>query len=249
MLADSLMIRTDERQGEGAGLDPANIQRDKSKAGASYGIQHLHTKRISDGSNQIWGRQLDARNIVVVSNPQLGEAELPQCRLGAVDLAELGRGDHMVVRNPRREARCSRLVCHLQTQSARHRTHCQLGHASIGERPEDIVVDRGTRTWSVRSPGIVGVLSVRNGIQLVLLGDPIIDPAEEFLLAVEAPIGPVGLILRTLSFVRHHLYELYADLAGDLMGSTSLRGSETRGYPEHGDNSVDAKDLRRECQY
>ncbi len=240
------MIRTDERQGEGAGLNPADIHRDKSEAGTSYGVQHLRTKRIADRSNQIRRRQLDPRNVVVVSNSQLRESQLPQRGLGAVDLAELGRRDHMVVRNPRREARRSRLVGHLQTQSAGHRTHCQLGHASVGERPEDVVVGGGTRTWSVRSPGIVGVLSVRNGIQPVLFGDPIIDPAEEFFLAVETPIRPVGPILRTITFVRRHLDEPYADLARDPVGSTPLLGSKARGHPEQGDNSVGAKDLRRE---
>jgi hypothetical protein len=240
------MIRTDQRQGEGAGLNPANIHRDKSEAGASYGVQDLRSKRIADRSNQVWGRQLDSRNVVVVSNSQLRESELPQRRLGSVDLAELGRGDHMVVRNPGCQARRGRLVGHLQTESAGHRTHCQLGHASVSQRPEDIVVGGGTRTWSVRSPGIVGVLPVRNGIQPVLSGDLIIDPAEEFFLAVETPIRAVGLILRTITFVRHHLDELYADLARDLVGSIPLLGSQTRGYPEQGDNSLDAKDPRRE---
>jgi hypothetical protein len=240
------MIRTDKRQSEGPGLNPANIHRNKSEAGASYGVQHLHTKWIADCSNQIRGRQLDPRNVVVVSNSQLRKSELPQRRLGAVDLAELGRRDHMVVRNPGCQARRGRLVGHLQTQSARHRTYCQLGHAGVSQRPEDIVVGGGTRTWSVRSPGIVGVLPVRNGIQPVLFGDPIIDPAEEFFLAVETAIRTVCLILRAITFVRHHLDELYADLARDLVGSIPLRGSETRGYPEQGDNSLDAKDSRRE---
>ena len=73
----------------------------------------------------------------------------------------------MVVRNPRREARRSRLVGHLQAKGARQRTHCRLGDASVGERPQDIVISGGTRTWAVRSPSIVGVLSVRDGIQPV----------------------------------------------------------------------------------
>jgi hypothetical protein len=125
------------------------------------------------------------------------------------------------------------------------RAHCRLGHASVRERPEDIVVRGGTGTWSVRSPSIVGVLSVRDGIQAVPLGDLVIDPAEEFFLAVKAPIRPVRLILRTITLVRHHLDESYANLARDVVGGTPLLGSETGGHPEQGDNTVDTKDPRR----
>jgi hypothetical protein len=242
------MIRTDEWQGEGAGLNPADIHRNKSESGASYGVQYFDTKWIADRSNQIRGRQLDPGDVVVVSNSQLGESKLPQRRLGAVDLAELGGRDHMMVRNPGCEARRGRFVGHLQTQSAGHRTYCQLGHAGVGQRPEDIVVGGGTGTWSVRTPRIVGVLAVRDGIQPVLFGDPIIDPAEEFFLAVETAIGTIGLILRTITLVRHHLDEYYADLARDLVGSVPFLGSQTRGYPEQGDNSLDAKDARPECE-
>jgi hypothetical protein len=240
------MIRTDEWQGEGAGLNPSDIHRNKSEAGTSYGVQYLHTKWIADRSNQIRGRQLDPGDVVMVSNSQLGESKPPQRRLGVVDLAELGGRDHVMVRNPGCQARRGRLLGHLQTQSAGHRTHCQLRHAGVGQWPEDIVVGGGIRTWSVRSSGIVGVLPVRNGIQPVLLGDPVIDPAEEFFLAVETAIRTVGLILRTITLVRHHLDELYADLARGLVGSRPLLGSETRGYPQQGDNSLDAKDPRRE---
>jgi hypothetical protein len=224
------MIRSDERQGECAGLDPAHIDRDKAEAGASYGIQHLRAKWIADRPSQIFRRQLDPRDVVVVPNSQFRESELPQRRLGALDLAELGWCDHMVVRDPRREAWRSRLVGHLQADSARERTHCRLRDASVGERPQDMVVGGGTRTRSVRSPSIVGVLPIRDGIQPVTIGNPVIDPAEEFLLAVKATIGPVRLILRTITFVRHNLDEPYAHLARDLVGCTPLVGRETWRY-------------------
>jgi hypothetical protein len=32
------MIRSDERQGECSGLDPAKVDRDEPEAGASYGV-------------------------------------------------------------------------------------------------------------------------------------------------------------------------------------------------------------------
>ena len=47
------------------------------------------------------------------------------------------------------------------------------------------MVRGGAGTRSVRPPSIVGVLPVRNGVQSVPIGDPILDPGEEFFLAVE----------------------------------------------------------------
>src|SRR5215217_6845342 len=108
----------------------------------------------------------------------------------------------------------------------REATHGNLGHAGVGERPEDMVVGGGASARSVRSPSIVGVLPVRNGVQPVLIGDPFLDPGEKLVLAVETPIGGVRLILRTITFVRHHLDERYADLARNVVGSTAFLGSE-----------------------
>jgi hypothetical protein len=97
--ADSIMIRN-ERQGECAGLDPSDIHRDKSEAGASYRVKHLRANRIADRPDQICGRQLDPGDVLVMPNSQIDESELAQGRLGAFDLAELGRRDQLVVRNP-----------------------------------------------------------------------------------------------------------------------------------------------------
>jgi hypothetical protein len=241
------MIRN-ERQGECAGLDPTNIHRDKPEASASYCIQHLRAERIADRADQICGRQLDPRDVVVMPNSQLFESELSQGRLSALDLAELDRRDQLVVRNPRREAGCSRFVGHLQANSTGQRTHCQLGHTSVGERSQDTVVRGGTGTWSIRSPSIIGVLAVCNGVEAVLVGDPIVDPAEEFLFAVKTPIRPVRLILRAVTFVGCHLDEPYADLACDVVSSSPLLGSEAGGHSEQGYHAVDSKDPRREGQ-
>ena len=89
------------------------------------------------------------------------------------------------------------------------------------------MVAGGTRTWSVWSQGIVGILSVSNRIQPVLFGHAIVNPAEEFVLAVEAPIRPVGLVLRAITFVRHHFDQPYADLSRDVVGTTAFLRCET----------------------
>jgi hypothetical protein len=107
-----------------------------------------------------------------------------------------------------------------------------------------VVVGGGSRTWSVWSPGIVGVLSVRNGIEPVLSRDPIIDPPEELFLAVETPIRSVGLILRTITLVRLHLDEPYADLARDIVGPSAFLGCETGGHTKQSNYSAAPQDAR-----
>jgi hypothetical protein len=232
------MIRSDERQGEGSGLDPAKIDRDEPEAGASYGGQHFSAERFRYRPHQICGRQLDSCDIVVVANSQIAESQLPQRGLGALDLAQLGRCDRIVVGNARGEARRSGLISYLQAKCARKHPHRRLGDAGVGERPQDIVVGGGTRTWSIWSPSIVGVLPVRNGIKPVTVGDPVIDPAEEFLLAVKTTISPIRLILRTITFVGHHLDQPYTDLACDFVCTAPLLGREAGGYPEQSEDPL-----------
>jgi hypothetical protein len=154
----------------------------------------------------------------------------------------------MVMRNPRREARRSRLVGHLQAKSMRERTHCRLGDASVGERSQHMMVGGSTRAGSVRSPSVVGILPVRDGIQPVAVGNPVIDPAEEFLLTVKTTISPVRLILRTITFVCHHLDEPYAHLARDVMGGAALVGRETGGDSQQGDDPLRIKGAHCERQ-
>ena len=94
------------------------------------------------------------------------------------------------------------------------------------------MIGGGAGTRSVRPASVVGVLPVRDGVQSVPIGDPFLDPGEEFFLAVETPIRPVRLIRRTITFVRHHLDERYADLACNVVSSTPLLGSEAGGDAE-----------------
>jgi hypothetical protein len=172
------MLRTQQWQGECSGLDPPKVQGDKSEAGPSYRGQDLGSKRISYCPDQIRSRQLDSRDLIVVTNSQIAESQLPQCRFGTLDLAQLGRCDRMVVGNPGGEARSSRLVGHLQAQGSCDRTDRKLAHASLGEWSEHLVVRGGARTWSVGPSRIVGIFPVRNRIQPVPVGDLVLDPAE-----------------------------------------------------------------------
>jgi hypothetical protein len=104
----------------------------------------------------------------------------------------------------------------------------------------------GTRTWAIGSLRIVGVLAVRNGIQLVPLGNLIVDAAEELLFAVEAPIRSIRLILRSITFVRRDFNERYAHLARDIMCRTPLLGRQTWRYSEERHDPLRPKGLCRQ---
>jgi hypothetical protein len=128
------MIRIQQGQGKRAGLNTSKIHRDKSETSTAYGGQHLSAERVNDGSQQILGRQLDPRDLVVVAHSQIGESQLPQGRFGAFNLAQFRRRNGMVVGNPRRQARRSRLVSHLKAQGSCNRTYVTLGHSGLRER-------------------------------------------------------------------------------------------------------------------
>ena len=243
------MVRIQQWQCERAGLDTAKIHRDKSEASTSYGGEHFATKWIDDRTNQIGGGQFDSGDLIVVPNPQIAESQLPQGRLGALDLAQLRRGHRLVVGNPRRQAWRSRLVGHRQTQVARDRTHCKLGHAGLGKRPQYAMFDGCARAWSVESSRIVRVFPVRNRVQLVVADDLILDSAEQLLFAVKATIRPVRLILRSITFMSRHLNERYADLACNLVRRTPFFGPQTGGDSQQRHDPLVAQCARCECEY
>jgi hypothetical protein len=231
---------------EGAGLDARQIHRDELETSAADSCQHLGTERINNRPNKISGRQLDPRDLIVMPNSQVGESQLSQGRLGAFDLAQLGWRHGMVVRNSRSEAGRRRLVGHWQSQRSRHRTHRKLGHAHLSEGPEDVVISRSAGTWSVRPSGVVGILSVRDRIQPVTLDHLIINAAEQFVFAVEAPVRAVSSILRMIIFMGYHFDDHYAYLACDVMRRLTFLGRQTRRDPEQRNNPLLAKSPRGE---
>jgi hypothetical protein len=240
------MIRTQQLEREGTGLDTAKIHRDESEASSAYGCQHLSTERINDRPNQIHGGQLDPGDLIVMPDPQVAESQLPQGRLGAFDLAQLGWRHWMVVRNSRREAGCRRLVGHRQSHRSRDRTHRSLGHAHLREGPEDVMIRCGAGTWSVRPSGIVGILPVRDRIQPMTLDHLVIDAAEQLVFAVEAPVRAVRPILRMIIFMGHHFDDRYAQLARDIMRRATFLGCETWRNSQQRHDPSRAKSLRGE---
>jgi hypothetical protein len=93
---------------------------------------------------------------------------------------------------------------------------------------------------SVGSPRIIGVFAVRDRIEPMPISDHLVDPAEQFVLAVETSVGAVRLVLRPIMLVRFHFNDRYADLACDIMRRNAFRGRKTRGHSEQRHNPIRA---------
>jgi hypothetical protein len=72
------MIRIQQGQSKCTGLDTSKIDRDESKPGAAYRVEHLNAERIGYRPKQILRRQLDPRHLVMMAHPQIGESQLSQ---------------------------------------------------------------------------------------------------------------------------------------------------------------------------
>jgi hypothetical protein len=242
------MIRIQQGQGEGSGLNTTKINGGKAEPSAAYRRQHLRADWISHRPRQVLRRQLDPRYLIMVPDPQIGESQLPQGGFGAFDLAQLGRRNGVVVRNPRRQARRGRLVGHRQIQSPSNGTYITFGHAGLDEWPQHIVVGGSPGAWSVGSSRIVGVLSVRDGVKVVAVGDLVLDPAEQLVLAVKTAIRPVRLILGAIAFMRLNFDEWYAQLGRNMMCRAALVEGEAGGDAKQSNDPVSAERPRRKCQ-
>jgi hypothetical protein len=72
------MISIQQWQSERAGLNAAEINRDKAESGSAHGSQHLGPEWINHGPRQLLRRQLDTRHLIVVTHSEIGESQLPQ---------------------------------------------------------------------------------------------------------------------------------------------------------------------------
>ena len=113
------------------------------------------------------GRQFDAGDVAVVAHAAVGEPERPQGPLRGLDLGELRRRHRLVVRDPRRQARCRRLVGAGQPEHPRDAPDGGLVEAGVGERPQHVVPGRRLRTGPVGPAHVVGVLAVGDPVEPV----------------------------------------------------------------------------------
>jgi hypothetical protein len=234
------MIMIYQWQGERAGQNTGKIDRDKPESSTSYGIDDLGAERIGHRSHEILRRQLDPCDLIVVTYSQVSDSQLPQGGLGAFDLAQLGRCHGMVMGDPRRQARSSRFVGYLQVQASRNRTHRTFRHAGLSEWSQHVVVSGCTSSGSVGSQRVIGVFPVCDGIELIPVGDHLLDPAEQLVLAIETSVDAVRLVLGAVILVGFHFDDRYAHLASDIMRRNAFRGRKTWGHSKQPDNPIRA---------
>jgi hypothetical protein len=129
------MTNLNKREGECAGLYSGEIHDGITEAGRGRGGPDAFSQRFGDGPQEVVGGQFDPGDVIVMADPQVGEAHPPQSGFDLLDLTQLVRGDRPMVRYPGREARRGGFVRAGQLQSAGDSSHIQFCQAGVGKRP------------------------------------------------------------------------------------------------------------------
>ena len=198
------------------------------------------------GPDDLVGRQLHARDVAVVADAAVGEAETTHGALGGVHLAELLRGDLLEVRDARGEARRGGLVRDPHAQLAGGVPHHRLRHPGLGEGAQDGVLGGRTRAGAVGASRVVGVLAVGDRGEPEPGHELVVDAREQLVLAVEAPVGAVGAVGGGVALVSLDLDHARADLPGRLVRGLALVRRERGGDAEDRDDVVRPELLDRE---
>ena len=206
------------------------------------------SRRSAHSAGDLPDGQFDAGDVAVVAHAAVGEPERPQGPLRRLDLGELRRRHRLVVRDPRRQARCRRLVGAGQPEHPRDAPDGGLVEAGVGERPQHVVPGRRLRAGPVGPAHVVGVLAVGDPVEPVPVEHLGTDGREQFVLAVEAAVGPVGAVLGPVALAGLDLDDGYADEPGDVVRRGALVGGEAGRHPEQGDDLPRAQRADRQRQ-
>ncbi len=141
----------------------------------------------------------------------------------------------------RGEARCCGLVCHGQPEGPGQGAHADLGEARLGQGAQDAVLGGGPPTGAVGGQGVVGVLAVGDGVEVVLAHDRVVDGAEQGGLAVVAAVQRVDAVGGQVGLAGVELQELHADVGGEVAGDVALVGGQRGGDPQQRDHVVGAE--------
>ena len=129
-----------------------------------------------------------------MANPDDAEPQGPDDVFGALDGLELGFGDFGVVRHARRQAGRRGLVPARQTGLARELADVGFGQPRFVERTDDAELARRPTAGAVVA-AIVGVVAIGHGLEPAGASQPR-EVGVQLVLAVVAPVGVVGAVLR-----------------------------------------------------
>jgi hypothetical protein len=163
-----------------------------------------------------------------MADPKVSETQAAQCGLGRVDLAELVRGDCLVVRDTGRQAGGGGLVGIGQTEGATHRPYVGFGQTDPRQGAKNTMICGSTRSGTIDATDIVGVLAVCDRIESVTFPHAAVDAGEQLVLTEEATVRPVGLIVRILELTGMDLDHGRSDERGDVVSVHSIVGRQAR---------------------
>ena len=145
----SATSHADQREGERARLDSAQIDGHEAEAGPADGSEHLAAQRLGDRA----GRSSAASSSRATSSwwrtRRSAKPNRAKRLLRLLDLTQLLRGHAVVVRDPRRQAGCGRLVGHGQAEFPGHRADVGLVQSGRGQRAQYGMVGRGPGPRSI----------------------------------------------------------------------------------------------------
>jgi hypothetical protein len=185
------------------------VQRDKPETGRADRLDDGRSSWVDHRTRQVRLGQFHARDVAMVPDPQIGESQTPQCRLGCLDLMQLHRHDLLKMRNSGRQTRRGGLVRTRQPKGAGETAYCCLVQAGVRQRPQDATHGGCPSTRTVRTASVIGILSVCDGPQPIAGHHIRGDATEQLVLAVKAAVRPILDVLSAVAFVRAHLNDLY----------------------------------------
>ena len=176
-------------------------------------------------------RHLDASDVFVVADADLGKSQLLQCELGSLDRCQAAQRDTRAIGDTRSEARGRRFVPRCEAERLRCSAHGGLVEAGIDHRkPRTSLRGRGLARAMVAE--IIEV-HAEHDRRSELVGNRL-NRVHERVLAVETPIAVVAAIRGILHLVGRDFFPLDAPRLGQAGAIVALGSGERRRHGSYG---------------
>src|SRR6266404_3439386 len=186
------------------------VQRDVGEAHALQGLRNRGAGFLRERAVHLFGRDFDARQLVVQSHAELPEAEFAKSRFAAFDQREALGSDFGAVGHAGGETRRGGAVPRGQAGALRELTNFRFAQAGIEQRGQHAMFFGGAMTGA-KIERVVGIDAISRCGETALLRN-CIEHGEELILAVKAAVGGVRAVCGILYLVRFD--EFVMDLKG-----------------------------------